>query len=231
MIWHLVPADRSRFSYFRARCYAEGLSKALVTASVGAGDGLSSERRYTTRTLPSGVAAGLADAFRGDVSGLTRAGAITAGLTATVAGYAAGSVRTWSPAPPASPPARERSWPHDDREADAVPILMYHEIAPPSETASRLAVPPGAFAAQLAYLHDEGFTTLTADVAAAALAGGSHRSLTGQWCSPSTTGSPISTGSAAAAGAVRLHGHGLRDDRLGPGRRAGARRTSGRAGC
>ena len=41
-----------------SRCYAEGLSKALVTASVGARDGLSSERRYTTRTLPRGVVRG-----------------------------------------------------------------------------------------------------------------------------------------------------------------------------
>jgi glycosyltransferase involved in cell wall biosynthesis len=92
MIWHLVPAERCRFAYFRSRCYAEGLSKALVTASVGAADGLSSERRYTTRTLPSGVARGLADLLGGDRSGLGRAGAIVAGVTATTAGYVTGSV-------------------------------------------------------------------------------------------------------------------------------------------
>lgn len=91
VIWHLVPADRCRFSYFRSRCYAEGLSKALVTASVGAGRGLSSERRYTTRTLPSGVASGMADLLRGDPSGLGRAGAIVTGLAATTAGYLTGS--------------------------------------------------------------------------------------------------------------------------------------------
>jgi glucosyl-dolichyl phosphate glucuronosyltransferase len=91
VIAHLVPAERCRFGYFRARCYAEGLSKALVTASVGAGDGLASERRYTTRTLPAGVIRGVADAVRGDSSGLGRAGAIVAGLAATAAGYAAGT--------------------------------------------------------------------------------------------------------------------------------------------
>jgi peptidoglycan/xylan/chitin deacetylase (PgdA/CDA1 family) len=58
---------------------------------------------------------------------------------------------------------------------DAVPVLMYHEIAAATDTASRLAVPPGAFAAQLRYLHDQGFSTLTAGAAAAALTGGSHR--------------------------------------------------------
>ena len=92
MIWHLVPAERCRFAYFRSRCYAEGLSKALVTASVGAGDGLSAERRYTARTLPSGVARGMADLLRGDPAGLGRAGAIVTGVTAAAAGYAAGAV-------------------------------------------------------------------------------------------------------------------------------------------
>jgi glucosyl-dolichyl phosphate glucuronosyltransferase len=90
VISHLVPAERCRFAYFRARCYAEGLSKALVTASVGTSDGLASERRYTTRTLPMGVIRGVADAVLGDSSGLGRAGAIVAGLAATAAGYAAG---------------------------------------------------------------------------------------------------------------------------------------------
>jgi peptidoglycan/xylan/chitin deacetylase (PgdA/CDA1 family) len=58
---------------------------------------------------------------------------------------------------------------------DAVPVLMYHEIATTTETASKLAVSPDAFAAQLRYLHGHGFTTLTAAAAAAALAGGNHR--------------------------------------------------------
>jgi GT2 family glycosyltransferase len=92
-IWHLVTPERCRFSYFRSRCYAEGLSKALVTASVGAADGLSTERRYTTRVLPSGVAHGVADGLRGDLPGLGRAGAIVTGVGATAAGYAAGWVQ------------------------------------------------------------------------------------------------------------------------------------------
>jgi GT2 family glycosyltransferase len=90
VIWHVVGAERCRFRYFRSRCYAEGLSKAQVTGSVGAGDGLATERRYTTRVLPAGVAHGVADALHGDRAGLGRAGAIVAGLTATAAGYAAG---------------------------------------------------------------------------------------------------------------------------------------------
>jgi glucosyl-dolichyl phosphate glucuronosyltransferase len=86
-VFHFVSDGRCRFSYFLSRCYAEGISKALVTAHVGRGDGLSAERSYTTRTLPVGVARGVADLFHGDPGGLGRAGAIIIGLGVTAAGY------------------------------------------------------------------------------------------------------------------------------------------------
>ena len=53
----------------------------------------------------------------------------------------------------------------------SVPILMYHEISPAGETDSCLAVSPGAFAGQLAYLHEAGFQTVTAGRLAEVLAG------------------------------------------------------------
>ena len=52
-----------------------------------------------------------------------------------------------------------------------VPVLMYHEIAEAAETASRLAVTPAAFAAQLDYLSSAGFTPVTAGQLSARLAG------------------------------------------------------------
>jgi peptidoglycan/xylan/chitin deacetylase (PgdA/CDA1 family) len=52
-----------------------------------------------------------------------------------------------------------------------VPVLMYHEIAERAETASRLAVSPAIFAAQLGYLRGAGFTALTAGELTARLAG------------------------------------------------------------
>lgn len=106
VIRHLVPTARCRFSYFRARCYAEGVSKAVVASIVGAGDGLSAERHYTTRTLPGGIAAGLADFVRGRPAGLSRAAAIVAGLAATTAGYLVGSLgrRPWQRGRSAVPP-------------------------------------------------------------------------------------------------------------------------------
>jgi GT2 family glycosyltransferase len=92
VIWHRVPAARGRFSYFITRCYAEGLSKAQISRSVGAADGLRSERRHALATLPAGVGRNLAAPLRGDVSGLRRAGAILAGLGAAAAGYTIGRV-------------------------------------------------------------------------------------------------------------------------------------------
>jgi GT2 family glycosyltransferase len=87
IVQHRVPATRATWSYFRSRCYAEGISKALVTQYVGAQDGLSSERAYTLRTLPAGVLRGLGAALRGDGQGLRRSAAIAGGFVLTALGY------------------------------------------------------------------------------------------------------------------------------------------------
>lgn len=63
-----------------------------------------------------------------------------------------------------------RSQPQPARAA--VPILMYHEIAARSQTRSRLAVAPAAFAAQLAHLQAAGYRTITAADLATSLARG-----------------------------------------------------------
>lgn len=86
---HRVPAARTRWSYFRQRCYAEGQSKAMISQMVGSEKGLASERSYVRSTLPSGVAAAVRQAWRDrHPRHLSQAGAILGGLTATVAGYA-----------------------------------------------------------------------------------------------------------------------------------------------
>jgi GT2 family glycosyltransferase len=90
---HSVPASRATWSYFRARCFAEGVSKAQVAATAGARDGLSSERTYTMQTLPRGVARAFRDVLRGDSTGLGRAARIITGLALTAAGYATASAR------------------------------------------------------------------------------------------------------------------------------------------
>jgi GT2 family glycosyltransferase len=92
MVRHRVPETRTGWRYFGARCYAEGLSKALVARHVGTVSGLESERSYAVRTLPIGVLRGVKDAFRGDLGGLARASAIVLGLLVTTAGYAVGTL-------------------------------------------------------------------------------------------------------------------------------------------
>ncbi|MFE1752304.1 glycosyltransferase family 2 protein [Streptomyces anandii] len=93
VIHHRVPGAREHFRYFRTRTWAEGLSKALVARSVGADKGLESERRYTTRVLPAGMARGLRDALLARPGGAGRAGAIVAGVLTAAGGYAVGTVR------------------------------------------------------------------------------------------------------------------------------------------
>jgi glycosyltransferase involved in cell wall biosynthesis len=92
-VFHRVPDNRTHWHYFCSRCYVEGLAKADVARYVGRRDGLASERTYTLRTLPQGVARNSIDAlFRHDFTGLLRAGAIVVGLAITTAGYLVGSV-------------------------------------------------------------------------------------------------------------------------------------------
>ncbi len=95
---HRVSTDRPRRRYFFHRCYAEGLSKAVVSQLVGAGDALDSERRYVTRILPSGVLTGLRQAVTTGSAADRSAAAqrsllIVAGLATTIAGYAVGRTR------------------------------------------------------------------------------------------------------------------------------------------
>jgi len=89
-IHHRIPPHRASWRYFRIRCYAEGLSKAMMSRYVGAKDSLSSERSYVYRILPKGILRGIMEAlFRRDLTGLLRAGAIIAGLMFTMTGYLA----------------------------------------------------------------------------------------------------------------------------------------------
>jgi GT2 family glycosyltransferase len=78
---HSIAPERASKAYFAARCREEGRSKALVRGLVGPEDGLAAERAYVRRTLPAGVARGLA---RRD---LGRPVAIVAGLALTAGSY------------------------------------------------------------------------------------------------------------------------------------------------
>jgi GT2 family glycosyltransferase len=83
---HRVSADRVEWAYLRRRSWAEGLSKAAVSTMVGAGDGLSTERSYVARVLPSAV---LRELREGRVSS---AAAVVTALAFTTAGYVRGKL-------------------------------------------------------------------------------------------------------------------------------------------
>jgi colanic acid/amylovoran biosynthesis protein len=89
---HHVPLERATFGFFLRRCLNEGSGKAALAALNGDGQSTSAERLYTSRVLPAGVARGLRDSVRGDVSGGLRSAAIAAGLSFAMAGFAAGRV-------------------------------------------------------------------------------------------------------------------------------------------
>jgi GT2 family glycosyltransferase len=92
-IYHGVPSHRATWRYFRSRCYAEGLSKAIISKYVGTKDALSSERRYVLQLLSQGILQGLTRVFlHFDIAGFLQAIAIIAGLLLTIAGYITGTV-------------------------------------------------------------------------------------------------------------------------------------------
>jgi glycosyltransferase involved in cell wall biosynthesis len=84
IVQHHVSVDRTTLSYFRRRCYHEGMSKAVVTDLAGVAAPLATERAYTTSVLPRGVVRELLSRNSG---WLQRVGAIVFGLGATAVGY------------------------------------------------------------------------------------------------------------------------------------------------
>lgn len=97
VVRHRVTADRAAWRYFCSRCYAEGLSKAMVARLVGARDALETERRYVRSVLPRAVVRGLDPRRRDRAAGIAGACAVLAGLGLTAAGYARGRlVRRWA---------------------------------------------------------------------------------------------------------------------------------------
>jgi len=98
IVHHRVTLERTSWRYLGRRCFAEGVSKALVAKLVGRADALASERAYLRHTLPSALKRELA---AGQVG---RATAIVTGVTCTGVGYFWGSLGNR----PISP--RETKW-------------------------------------------------------------------------------------------------------------------------
>lgn len=83
---HHVPASRHGLGYFTRRCYAEGISKAIVAHAVGTDPSLASERVHALKTIPGQAAQDLTASG----SGVTKAAAALLGLAVTSAGFVRG---------------------------------------------------------------------------------------------------------------------------------------------
>jgi GT2 family glycosyltransferase len=88
VVRHRVSDDRVEWRYFVRRCYAEGMSKRMVSRLVGVDAALASERSYVTRTLPAGARRDLVTP-----GARRRVAAAVAGLAAAGAGYVAAVVK------------------------------------------------------------------------------------------------------------------------------------------
>jgi glycosyltransferase involved in cell wall biosynthesis len=87
---HRVTPDRLTWGYLRRRGWGEGLSKALVSRSVGAGAALSTERDYLRKVIVSAVFREFARLLRGRASGLTGLVALGTVVFSTAVGYLRG---------------------------------------------------------------------------------------------------------------------------------------------
>ncbi|GAA4266273.1 glycosyltransferase family 2 protein [Frondihabitans peucedani] len=89
LVHHRVSADRGTWRYLRRRSFYEGVSKAVLSRTLGRTDSLSSESSYLTGVLPKALVRELRQLGNG---GGRHALAIVVTVTATVAGYALGAL-------------------------------------------------------------------------------------------------------------------------------------------
>lgn len=94
---HRVTRVRTTWTYLVRRCWSEGVSKALLTRSVGRGDGLAAERGYTRSVVPTAwwreLRTAAAAAARGRVPTARRALLASVALPLAVLAAGAGYVR------------------------------------------------------------------------------------------------------------------------------------------
>lgn len=87
VVHHHVSADRVTWRYLVRRCWAEGVSKAVIAGMIGSSDALSTERGYVLRVLPTAVLREIGRLLHGQWIGLARAAAVPVALACTVTGY------------------------------------------------------------------------------------------------------------------------------------------------
>lgn len=92
-ILHRVSCSRTHLRYIYKRCYAEGLSKAVIASTVGRHASLASEYPYVLHTLTKGIVHNLVQAtLHKDIYALARTWIMVSGLFVTILGYIVGSI-------------------------------------------------------------------------------------------------------------------------------------------
>jgi glucosyl-dolichyl phosphate glucuronosyltransferase len=87
VVLHTVTPERTTWRYYRRRCFAEGISKAVVARRVGQESALEAEKTYVRRVLPRAVRRDLRSPHT-----WARAAMVLVGVLVTVAGYGRGAV-------------------------------------------------------------------------------------------------------------------------------------------
>jgi GT2 family glycosyltransferase len=100
VVRHTVTPERTTWRYLRRRCFYEGVSKAVLAKTLGAGDALESERGYLLRTLTGGIVRAI---LRGHP---LAAVAILLAVVSAGSGFAWGSMRTRAGVAPLRPSGR-----------------------------------------------------------------------------------------------------------------------------
>jgi glucosyl-dolichyl phosphate glucuronosyltransferase len=90
VVHHLVPPSRLTWSYFRSRCWAEGLSKAAVSSLVGSRSGLASERTHVLKAMPKELTASLGAVARRPRDSTAKVALIVSGAAVAAAGLVRG---------------------------------------------------------------------------------------------------------------------------------------------
>lgn len=88
VVFHFVPEQRGKFSYFRKRCFAEGVSKAAISQFVSHQDSISTEKKYVQTVLLKGVTNRIVYSIKHrEWSGVRQAISIVIGFSTTVYGF------------------------------------------------------------------------------------------------------------------------------------------------
>lgn len=93
IVSHFVPSERTTWHYFWRRCYFVNLGKVKAFTSMQDAAHLGAELAFVRRIMMRSAPAGFHQAFRGDLYGLARVGAMITGIVLAGLGHLSG--RFW----------------------------------------------------------------------------------------------------------------------------------------